>query len=184
MIRLPETLAAWGTPAFADRLRQELIGLGADAEAELVRALLADPSAQPTLSLLALRGERALGHILFSRARLEPDRHCSIALLAPLAVVPSAQGRGIGGRLIAAGLASLAASGVELVFVLGHPGYYPRHGFRPAGALGFAAPYPIPPEHGDAWMVLALRPGMIGRCRGKLICARALDRPEYWREED
>jgi hypothetical protein len=31
MIRLPETLAAWGTPAFADRLRQELIGLGADA---------------------------------------------------------------------------------------------------------------------------------------------------------
>ena len=29
---------------------------------------------------------------------------------------------------------------------------------------------------GDARAVL--------RCRGKLICARALDRPEYWREED
>jgi hypothetical protein len=31
MIRLPATLAAWGTPAFADRLQQELAGLGAAA---------------------------------------------------------------------------------------------------------------------------------------------------------
>lgn len=30
MIRLPLTLAAWGTPAFADQLKQELAGLGAD----------------------------------------------------------------------------------------------------------------------------------------------------------
>lgn len=163
-------------------LAVERAAFGADAEAELVQALLSDPSAQPTLSLLALRGERALGHILFSRARLEANGRCSIALLAPLAVVPSAQSQGIGGRLIAAGLLGLAASGVDLVFVLGHPGYYSRHGFRPAGALGFAAPYPIAPEHADAWMVQELRPGVIGSCRGKLICARALDRPEYWRE--
>ena len=31
MIRLPETLAAWGTPAFAECLQQELAGQGADA---------------------------------------------------------------------------------------------------------------------------------------------------------
>ena len=42
------------------------------------------------------------------------------------------------------GLKQLAESGVDLVFVLGHPGYYPKFGFRPAGALGFEAPYPIP----------------------------------------
>ena len=163
-------------------LAVERAAFGADAEADLVRALLADPSAQPSLSLLALRGERALGHILFSRAGFEPQVPRSAALLAPLAVVPSAQRQGIGGRLIRAGLGSLAKAGVDLVFVLGHPEYYPRHGFRPAGALGFAAPYPIPPEHADAWMVQELRPGVIGNCQGKLICARALDRPEYWRE--
>jgi len=37
-----------------------------------------------------------------------------------------------------------ALSGVSIVFVLGHPGYCRRVGFRPAGELGFAAPYPIP----------------------------------------
>ncbi len=162
-------------------LAVERAAFGTDAEADLVRALLADPSAQPVLSLIALRGERALGHILFSRAGLEPRVPWSAALLAPLAVAPSAQRQGIGGRLIAAGLSGLAA-GVDLVFVLGHPEYYTRHGFRPAGVLGFTAPYPIPPEHADAWMVQELRPGVIGACQGSVICARALDRPEYWRE--
>ena len=47
----------------------------------------------------------------------------------------------------------MAESGVELVFVLGHPDYYPRHGFKPAGALGFEAPYPIPDKNVNAWMV-------------------------------
>ena len=33
---------------------------------------------------------------------------------------------------------------VELVFVLGHPEYYPRYGFTPAGEQGFEAPNSIP----------------------------------------
>ena len=66
-----------------------------------------------------------------------------MAILAPLAVVPDAQGQGIGGALIEHGLSLLQRSGVGLVFVLGHPGYYPRHGFEPAGRLGFDAPFPI-----------------------------------------
>jgi putative acetyltransferase len=69
-----------------------------------------------------------------------------------------------------------------LVFVLGHPDYYPRHGFEPAGPQGLDAPYPIPAAHEDAWMVLALRPGVIGKLRGRVVCADALDKPEYWRE--
>jgi predicted N-acetyltransferase YhbS len=72
--------------------------------------------------------------------------------------------------------------GVELVFVLGHPGYYPRFGFKPAGVLGFEAPYPIPEKHADAWMVRELRAGIIGSVRGKVVCADTLSRPEYWRE--
>jgi len=46
--------------------------------------------------------------------------------------------------------------GDEKVFVLGHPNYYLKFGFRPARALGFEAPYRIPAEHEDAWMVQEL----------------------------
>jgi putative acetyltransferase len=71
---------------------------------------------------------------------------------------------------------------VDLVFVLGHPAYYPRFGFSPAGARGLDAPYPIPQKNAEAWMVRELRPGVIGDCSGRVICADALADPEYWRE--
>jgi putative acetyltransferase len=155
---------------------------GSSEEPSLVKRLLGDPSAQPCLSLLALKDERALGHILFSRAAVGGCPELSASILAPLAVVPDAQRQGIGGDLIRHGLRLLSKSGVDLVFVLGYPAYYARHGFRPAGKRGFTAPYPIPEKNSDAWMVLALRSGVVGAYSGIVICAEALDRPEYWRE--
>jgi len=166
-----------------DVLSVERLAFGHDKEAGLVRDLLDDASAKPILSLLAFDGDRAVGHILFTAVCLSKTRQgISAAILAPLAVVPDAQKQGIGGKLIERGLRLLCESGVELVFVLGHPEYYPRHGFKPAGNLGFEAPYPIPDEHADAWMVQALRPDVIGSVSGKVICADALNKPEHWRE--
>lgn len=149
--------------------------------AALVRELVDDPSARPLLSLLARDDRRALGHILFTAARLDgASRDVTVSILAPLAVVPDAQRRGIGGRLIEHGVRLLGESGVEAVFVLGHPGYYPRHGFEPAGRHGFLAPHPVSPD--EAWMVRALRPGVIGCERGTVRCADALNKSEHWRE--
>lgn len=166
-----------------DVLSVERTAFGYDKEAELVRDLLSDPSAKPIVSLLALEDDRAVGHILFTTVRLTPSQDAPpMAILAPLAVVPDAQGQGIGGKLIDRGLEILTESGVGLVFVLGHPGYYPRHGFEPAGRLGFEAPYPIPEENAGAWMVKALVPDLIGSVSGKVICSDALDKPEHWRE--
>ncbi len=166
-----------------DVLNVERLAFGHDKEAGLVGDLLDDPSANPILSLLAFDGDQAVGHILFTSARLTETKNTSaIAILAPLAVVPDAQKQGIGAKLIERGLQLLSKSGVDLVFVLGHPEYYPRHGFEPAGCLGFEAPYPIPDEHANAWMVQALRSDVIGGVSGKVICADALMKPEHWRE--
>ena len=166
-----------------DVLAVEREAFGYDKEAELVRDLLADPSAKPSVSLPAFLDEQAVGHILFSAARLVGAANkVSISILAPLAIVPDAQKQGIGGKLIERGLSILAKSAVDLVFVLGHPDYYPRHGFHPAGKVGLEAPYPIPDEHADAWMVQALRPGLIGSIHGTVVCCDALNRPEHWRE--
>ena len=104
------------------------------------------------------------------------------SLLAPLSVVPDTQGKGVGGLLISEGLNHLRKSGTDLVFVLGHPDYYPRHGFETAATYGLNAPYPIAEEHTEAWMVQALRPGLLGTCTGTLTCADAIDKPEYWQE--
>lgn len=150
---------------------------------DLVNGLLNDPSAMPLLSLIAVNDDQAIGHILFTKAHITYSKESiSAAILAPLAVIPDAQSQGVGGRLIKEGLKLLSESGVELVFVLGHPEYYPRHGFKPAGSLGFEAPYPIPDEHANAWMVQELRPGLIGSVSGKIICADVLNQPEHWRE--
>lgn len=174
------------TSDLSDVLQVEKRAFGDDEGPEivdLVKGLLSDPSAMPLLSLLAEDEKRAVGHILFTNARItDTDHSVSTVILAPLAVVPEAQSRGIGGRLIKEGLKRLSESGIELVFVLGHPEYYPRHGFKPAGALGFEATYPIPDENADAWMVQELRPGVIGRVSGKVICADVLNHPEHWRE--
>jgi putative acetyltransferase len=155
---------------------------GREDVTNLTRDLLNDPSAEPLVSLLAFDDEQAVGHILFTAARLEGEQQVATSILAPLAVVPDSQKRGIGGKLIERGLQILSEARVDLVFVLGHPGYYPRHGFQPAGRLGFEAPYPIPVKDADAWMLQSLRSGVIGAAGGKVICADALDQPEHWRE--
>ncbi len=166
-----------------DVLYVERIAFGYDKEAELVRELLDDSSAKPLLSLLAFNDDRVVGHILFTSVRFEKEPNTpTMSILAPLAVVPDAQEQGVGGKLIKKGLQLLADFGVDLVFVLGHPEYYPRYGFKPAGHLGFEAPYPIPDENADAWMVQELRPDVIGSVRGKIVCADALNKPEHWRE--
>ena len=163
------------TSAFGQKQGQEIVGL--------VNDLLDDESAKPLLSLVAEADGKLVGHILFTAARLQPeDQEVSVRILAPLAVSGDFQGEGLGGMLITEGLRQLAESGAGLVFVLGHPNYYPKFGFQTAGVLGFEAPYPIPPEHADAWMVQELRAGVIGSIGGRVQCSEVLNQPQHWRE--
>jgi putative acetyltransferase len=162
-------------------LSVERAAFGDEEVVTLVRDLVEDPSACPWLSLLAWDGARPVGHIMFTAARLDGGfRETVVSILAPLAVVPDAQRKGVGGGLIASGVERLRGSGVELVFVLGHPEYYPRHAFVPAFPTGFQAPYPISPE--NAWMVRELRQGVLASVQGTVVCADAMNKPEYWRE--
>lgn len=174
------------TPAdLAAIVEVQKAAFGSDNEAGLTAKLLADPSAGPVVSLLALRGAEPVGHILFTRCRVENSgaEQPMLHILAPLAVVPACQKQGIGGRLIADGLELLRRRGTRLVYVLGHKTYYPRHGFI-AGAekLGFPTPYPIAEEFADYWMVQPLTEEGFTAPKGRIRCADTLDRPEYWRE--
>jgi putative acetyltransferase len=90
--------------------------------------------------------------------------------LGPMAVVPSRQRRGIGTALVRAGLEACADRDEPVVFVLGHPGFYTRFGFRPAPPLGLRCPWPVPDE---VFMVAELRPGAIGDRQGTVRYHRA-----------
>ena len=104
-------------------------------EAKLVDALRA--AGAVTISLVAERGGRVVGHILFSPVRVEGEGGSFVAQgLAPMAVDPSCQREGIGSALVRAGLDACRAAGHTIVFVLGHPDYYPRFGFEAAAPRG------------------------------------------------
>src|SRR5262249_10126875 len=102
-----------------------------DAEAHLVDQLRA--AGQARVSLVAEVEGRVVGHIVFSPVSVValPDGRQGLGL-APLAVVPEQQGRGVGSALTRAGLAVCRQEGCPFVVVLGHPAYYPRFGFRRA----------------------------------------------------
>ncbi len=152
-----------------------------DDEPLLVAALLRDRTAQPSHSLLAYDAEQPAGHGLFTNVTLAGGaRTVRCAILAPLAVVPESQRKGVGRALIERGASVLAGAGVQLLFVLGDPAYYTRRGFVPATPYGLHAPYPIAPE--EAWMVRPLAPELLGVLNGTVACAESLTRPEYWRE--
>ena len=157
---------------------------GYEKEAILTSELIADKTAMPCVSLLAFYEDKPVGHILFTRVYIEDRNNTPLAhILAPLAVKPEYQKQGIGGKLILEGIKKLKKIKSEMVFVLGHMEYYPRYGFIPdAGKLGFEAPYPIPTEFANAWMVQEVRPEGLNVKKGKIICADALDKPEHWRE--
>lgn len=174
-----------GKKDFSDIMMVEERAFGYDKEAKLTADLLGDSTANPILSLLAYYESKAIGHIIFTRVYIDEMNTDQplIHILAPLAVIPEYQKQGVGGLLISEGLKRLKESGSELVFVLGHMDYYPKHGFIPdAGKMGYAAPYKIPKKYANAWMAQSLNEGEFSIKRGKVLCCNELNKPEHWRE--
>jgi putative acetyltransferase len=120
-----------------------------DLEARLVDRLRENGHA--TISLVAEIQEQIVGHILFSPVTIADQRANALGL-APVAVQPAYQRRGIGGRLILAGLDVCREHDIGLVVLLGHPDYYPRFGFQRASRFGLDNEYGAD----EAFMVLEL----------------------------
>jgi putative acetyltransferase len=133
---------------------------GGPAEAAIVDALRRDGLA--VLSLVADIEGTLIGHILFSRLFVETATARVAALaLAPMAVVPGHQRRGVGTALVREGLVGCRAAGETIVLVVGHPAYYPRFGFSHDLTRRLHSPFT-----GDAFMALELQPGALDGVAG------------------
>jgi putative acetyltransferase len=129
---------------------------GQDHEADIVDALRSNGAA--SLSLVAtvdstVAGHvvgHVVGHIMYSPVAIGPLEGIG---LGPVAVLPEYQRRGIGSVLVETGNRRLELARCPFIVVLGHPTFYPRFGFRPAGRLGISCEWDVPD---DVFQILVL----------------------------
>jgi putative acetyltransferase len=119
------------------------------------------------LSFVAEHAGEIVGQVLYTHAFLDADPQLvDVLVLSPLAVRADVRNRGVGRRLVSESLKRLEGRDEPLVFLEGHPGYYPRFGFERGRDLGFTAPSTRIPD--DAFMVYRL-PGYRPWMRGRLV---------------
>ena len=124
------------------------------AEANLVNALRSSGCAY--ISLVAETEKKVVGHILFTPVELTGSKDkLKIMGLAPMAVLSQYQNKGIGSKLVKAGLKQCKSLGYDAVVVLGHADYYPKFGFVPSVRYGIKSEYQVPDE---VFMIVELVP--------------------------
>jgi putative acetyltransferase len=136
-----------------------------DAEANLIEALR--KSKVPIISLVAEYNDIVIGHILFSEVSL--DGHCPdilISGLAPMAVLPEYQRKGIGSQLVNEGINICLDAGYPAIVVLGHPLFYPRFGFEPSVNFKIKSEFDVPDE---VFMIKELTKDALTNCSGTII---------------
>lgn len=133
-------------------------------EAELVDALRRGGNA--VISRVAEVDGTIVGHVVFSPVTVVGGGAAARGLgLAPLAVVPALQRRGVGSLLVREGIRACRESGWAFVVVLGAPAYYERFGFERASRLGLGNEYGVD----DEFMVVELAPGSLRGARGVVV---------------
>ena len=145
------------------------MAFGQDHEAKLVDILRNNKSVFiPELSLVAIHTNRIVGHILFTKIKIDDNNgnlYESLAL-APMAVSPELQKCGIGGQLIRQGLDIAKDLGFTSVIVLGHENYYPKFGFKHATKWNIKAPFDVP---SNVFMAIELVNGGLKNISGSVI---------------
>lgn len=134
---------------------------GTEAEARLVDALR--DSKVEIISLVAEKEGQIIGHILFSPVSLNEETDIKIMGLAPMAVLPDQQNKGVGSQLVQEGLEVCKKAGYEAIAVLGHSEYYPRFGFSPSTEFGITPEFDVP---SGVFMIKELKRGALAGREG------------------
>ncbi len=122
-------IAAINVQAFGERTGEALV----------VALMRQTTHFDPELSLVTWSDGQPIGHALFSPQRVQLFGETVPAVdLGPIAVLKAFQRQGVGERLIAEGHKRAQEKGATFCFLLGHPAYYPRFGYR-QHAFGIAS---------------------------------------------
>ncbi len=102
------------------------------------------------LTLVAEENNRIIGHIMFTEVKI--GKNVGLAL-APLAVLPNMQKKGIGKALMSEAHKRAKEMGYKFCIVLGSEKYYPKVGYKMASEFNIFPPFDVPKEN---FMVLFL----------------------------
>jgi putative acetyltransferase len=166
----------------ADAVRSVYLAAFPETERDLVAALavalLSEKASPPILSLVAEVDDTIVGHVAFSPVTTRDTREDIGYILAPLAVTPVCQNRGIASHLIRDGIGRLSKSGAEVLLVYGDPRFYGRFGFGTHHAQKYLPPHEL--QYAFGWQGMALREGNERSTAVGLSCVSSLDNPALW----
>ncbi|MDR1119922.1 MAG: N-acetyltransferase [Dysgonamonadaceae bacterium] len=134
-------------------------------EAFLVETLRKEQGFLPDLSLVAVKNNIIVGHVLFFPVTIvtpEGKEETSLAL-ASASVYPDFQRQGIGGKLIREGLSIAVRRQYRSVAVCGHADFYLRFGFRKASDFGIKSPFACSDE---TFLIRELQPQSLSALTG------------------
>ena len=130
------------------------------SEGLMILALRKNEKFIPELSLVAEIDSKIVGHILFFPINIiSGEKTYEVLSLAPMAVIPEYQRKGIGEKLVIEGLKKSKELGYKAVVVLGHPNYYPKFGFERASKWNIKPPVEDVPD--EASMAIELKVGFL-----------------------
>ncbi len=139
------------------------LAFGQEDEGQIVDKIRTGENYIPELSLVLAHEDKIMGHILFSKAKIKGEQEHETLVLAPMAITPTFQKRGMGSLLLREGLRTAEKMGFESIFVLGHPEYYPKFGFKKASDWNIKCPFEAPD---NAFMAIELVEGALSNKEG------------------
>lgn len=114
----------------------------------LVERLMKSNIFIPDLSLVAIVNDIIVGYILLTEIKIiQKDIITPSLSLAPLAVLPSYQGKGVGTALINAAHGIATEKQYGSIVVLGDEEYYPRFGYTTLSKYQLSLPFPSPEKN-------------------------------------
>jgi len=119
---------------------------GQEEESKLIDKIRSGDNFISDISLVAEIDGKIIGHILFSKIEISGSSIFKSLALAPMAVVPEFQKKGVGSKLIKEGIRKAKDLEFESIIVLGHKDYYPRFGFQKASKWNIKCPFEAPDE--------------------------------------
>lgn len=142
------------------------LAFGQENEGKMIDALRKTSDYNYLLSLIAESENKIMGHILFYPIKIKNKREeFTVLSLAPMAVHPEYQNKGIGRKLVERGIDIARENGYSAVIVVGHPKYYPRFGFTPASNWGIQLPFDVPDE---TFLALEIKENALKNCSGNV----------------
>lgn len=134
----------------------------------LLHIMRHSPSFIRELDVVAEADGEIAGNIVYTKAKIAGDSGSDYEAVCfgPISVLPSFQGKGIGGMLIRHTGQLAKAMGYRAILIYGDPRYYSRFGFASAETFGIATPNNM---YAAPLQALELYDGALSHCRGRFF---------------